>query len=553
MKGKVKIDPRPGRGWAGNLAPLLVAAGIALAPWAALAQQRTSILRPDASAGDPRDAETASLSPLPDGGASAIVLPRPLDLADADRYRQIFDLQDDGKFREAEVVLGWVDDHRLVGHVLAQRYLSAGYRTSYGELAAWLQLYADHPEAPRLYALALTRRPAGAPAPRRPEVDLAQTGGATDDSAIAGNPRWRTGLARWRSHDLAGAAAAFEGLAKSALDSPWDKATAAYWAARAHLKNREPDKVSSWLRVAAQYPRTFYGQLARRALGLDPSFDWSAKPLTAAGVQAVAANGTGQRVLALLQVGQTGLAEDEMRGLLRGANADLAAGLLGIAQSYQLSSISLGLGVMAEQRSSIRADADLYPLFHWQPKGGFIIDRALVFALARQESAFDATARSGAGATGLMQIMPGTARALGGRVKDLHDPATNLALGQEYLRRLLADPAINGDLILMSVAYNAGPGILMKWRAAYSSSDPLLFLESLPNRETRNFVERVMANYWIYQDRLGQDTPSLDRVAAGGWPVYQPQDGFAAVDNADGSAGTGGGLFNDEMLGGGSN
>jgi len=549
MKGKVENDPRPGRGWRGVLAPLLAAAGIALAPGVVRAQQ-TSVpsLRPDGG----RGAETASLSPLPDQGASTVTLPQPLGLADADRYRQIFDLQDAGKFHDAEVLLGWVSDHRLVGHVLAQRYLAAGYRASYAELAVWLQQYADHPEAPRLYALALKRRPAGASVPRRPEVDLFQSG-TTDDSSIAGNPYWRVGLARWRAHDLAGAATAFESLAKSEQDSPWDKATAAYWAARAHLKNREPDQVSTWLRVAAQYQRTFYGQLARRALGLDPSFDWSAKPLTAAGVQAVAANSTGQRALALLQVGEMGLAEDEMRGLLRDANPDLAAGLLGIAQSYQLPSIALGLGVMAEQRTSVRADADLYPLFHWKPKGGFIIDRALVFALARQESGFDTTARSGAGATGLMQIMPDTARALGGRATDLHDPATNLALGQEYLRRLLADPSINRDLILMSVAYNAGPGILLKWRASYSSSDPLLFLESLPNRETRNFVERVMANYWIYQDRLGQDTPSLDKVAAGGWPVYQAQDGFAAVDNADASPGTGGGLFNNGMLGGGSN
>jgi soluble lytic murein transglycosylase-like protein len=549
MKGKVKKCPRPGWGRAGVLAPLLVAAGIVLAPVVAHAQQSSvPSLRPDGG----RGAETASLSPLPDQGASTVTLPQPLGLADADRYRQIFDLQDAGKFRDAEVLLGWVSDHRLVGHVLAQRYLSAGYRASYGELAAWLQQYADHPEAPHLYALAVRRRPAGAPAPRRPEVDLFQSG-TTDDSSIGGNPYWRAGLARWRTHDLAGAAAAFESLAKSLLDSPWDKATAAYWAARAHLKNRQPDQVSTWLGVAAQYPRTFYGQLARRALGLDPSFDWSAKPLTSAGVRAVAANGTGQRVLALLQVGEMGLAEDEMRGLLRGASPDLASGLLGIAQSYQLPSIALGLGVMAEQRTNVRADVDLYPLFHWKPKGGFVIDRALVFALARQESGFDTTARSGAGATGLMQIMPDTARALGGRATDLHDPATNLALGQEYLRRLLADPSINGDLILMSVAYNAGPSILVKWRASYSSDDPLLFLESLPNRETRNFVERVMANYWIYQDRLGQDTPSLDKVAAGGWPVYQAQDGFAAVDNADANAGTGGGLFNDEMLGGGSN
>src|ERR1700759_5224282 len=104
MKGKLKTDPRPGWGWTGVLAPLLVAAGIGLAPLVALAQQQTSVptLRP----GDGRDAETASLSPLPVGGPGPAVLPQPLGLADADRYRQIFDLQDDGRFREAEVVLG---------------------------------------------------------------------------------------------------------------------------------------------------------------------------------------------------------------------------------------------------------------------------------------------------------------------------------------------------------------------------------------------------------------------------------------------------------------
>src|SRR5262249_9317567 len=234
--------------------------------------------------------------------------------------------------------------------------------------------------------------------------------------------------------------------------------------------------------------------------------------------------------------------EDEMRGLLPAANADLASGLLGIAQAYQLSSASLGLGVMAEQQDNVRADADLYPMFRWKPQGGFTMDRALVFALARQESGFDAHALSDAGATGLMQIMPSTAIAMGWSLKNLHEPATNLALGQAYMRRLLADPSVNGNLMLMMVAYNAGPGSLLKWLSAYSTRDPLLFLESIPNRETRDFVERVMANYWIYQDRLGQDSPSLDQVAAGGWPVYQAEDGVAAASGDDSS---GGGLITD--------
>ena len=127
--------------------------------------------------------------------------------------------------------------------------------------------------------------------------------------------------------------------------------------------------------------------------------------------------------------------------------------------------------------------------------------------------------------------MPGTAKALGYRTKALHDPATNLAMGQTYLKRLLADPLVGGDLFMMAVAYNAGPGTLAKWRAANTTDDALLFIESLPNQETRSFVQRVMANIWIYQQRLGQSTPTLDMVASGAWPRYQGQDETATASN----------------------
>ena len=81
----------------------------------------------------------------------------------------------------------------------------------------------------------------------------------------------------------------------------------------------------------------------------------------------------------------------------------------------------------------------------------------------------------------------------GDRRQDLHDPVVNLGLGQEYLRRLLADPAVDNNLFMMAIAYNAGPGTLAKWRAADATQDALLFIESLPKDETRTFVERVMA------------------------------------------------------------
>jgi soluble lytic murein transglycosylase len=549
MKKALKFDLRPGRRQALVGGLILVVAALAAGADCANAQQAgVPTLRPEPSAiafgtrplGRP---EMASLPPGSDqapsqaGGFSSVV--QSLEIDDANRYHQIFELQRQGRFREAELAMDWLNDHRLVGHVLAQRYLSARYTASYRELASWLARYGDHPEALRLYKLALKRQPSGAARPAKPDIDVFH-GGTPDGGAIASDPHWQAGLAAWRRGDLTIAAGQFEQAADAIDGGDWNNSAAAYWAARAHLKNREPAKVSLWLRQAAQYSRTFYGQLARRALGLDAEFNWTAKPISDAGAQALALSGRGQRALGLLQIGEVGLAEQEMQSLLASAGPDLAAGLHAVAQFYQLPSISLGLGVLAELKPNIHADADLYPVPRWQPRGGFTIDRALLFAMVRQESAFNVVADNASGAAGLMQLMPGTARAVGGGRQDLHDPIVNLTLGQEYMRRLLADPAVNNNLFMMAIAYNAGPGMLAKWRAADATSDPLLFIESLPKDETRNFVQRVMANIWIYQQRFGQPTPSLDHVAAGGWPIYQSQDGYAAASSqANGQASSG--------------
>ncbi len=544
MKKTLTVYLRPGRRQALTWGLILVVTALAVGADCAIAQQAdVPLLRPEASVIAPIPSagtgpggaslgrgETAALPANPDQAVGFSTIAKPLEIDDASRYRQIFDLQRQGRFREAELVMGWLNDHRLVGDVLAQRYLATGYAASYRELASWLTHYRDHPQAPALYKMAVKRRPAGAALPAKPEID-AWHGGTPDGSAAASDPHWHAGLAAWRAGNLTIAAGEFERAAATKDNGEWDVAAAAYWAARAHLKNREPAKVSSWLRQAAQYSRTFYGQLARRALGLDPEFDWSTKSITDAGAQALALSSRGQRALALLQIGEVSIAEQEMQALLPSAGPDLASALHAVAQAYQLPSLALRLGVMAELQPSIRADADLYPVPHWQPKGGFSLDRALLFAMVRQESAFNIAAVNASGATGLMQLMPATARALAGMRADLHDPTVNLTLGQEYMRRLLADPSVNNNLFMMAIAYNAGPGMLAKWRAADATSDPLLFIESLPKIETRNFVERVMANIWIYQERFGQATPSLDHVAAGGWPIYQSQDEFSAASS----------------------
>jgi len=156
------------------------------------------------------------------------------------------------------------------------------------------------------------------------------------------------------------------------------------------------------------------------------------------------------------------------------------------------------------------------------------VDPALVFALIRQESKFNPTAKSWAGARGLMQLMPRTASFVANdrkyrvsKTPFLFEPGLNMSLGQRYIEILRDDNKINGDLISMVAAWNGGPGNLNKWRRNMKyMDDPLMFIETIPSRETRVFVERVFANLWIYRDRLGQPAPSLDDLARGEWPAY---------------------------------
>jgi soluble lytic murein transglycosylase-like protein len=85
---------------------------------------------------------------------------------------------------------------------------------------------------------------------------------------------------------------------------------------------------------------------------------------------------------------------------------------------------------------------------------------------------------------------------------------------------------VGNNLFMLAAAYNAGPGNLQKWKSAsrHVDDDPLFFIETMPSRETRLFIERVLANYWIYQNRLGQSTSTLDAVASGASPIYDRQD-----------------------------
>jgi soluble lytic murein transglycosylase len=575
---------------------------------------------------EPRPVETAALTPPAGKLDTEAALPQPLSRADAERYRRIFALQRDGHWRAADAAIAALSDRLLMGAVLAQRYLHpTAYRSKYAELRAWLDLYSDHPDAPKIYALALKRQPAGAPAPVRPEQTSSISGGGlpeydleigfasrTPDApppdkaeevlrmrgafesdfgerrldaiesrlgaavgvldaveidgyrarlavqwyhsgdiarsfALAraaaersGNKvpesYWTAGLAAWRLGRLEDARRWFEALAQAPGVSPWVTSAGAYWASRVHLKAKRPHLVSHWLAKAAEHPRTFYGLLARRSLKLPASFDWNQRPLTRSDVAMLLGSPAGRRAAALLQAGQARSAERELEFLALGAGREMGRAVLAIAQRANLAQLAIRLGPRVSEKDGRRHDAALYPIPSWRPAEGFTVDRALIYAFMRQESGFRPDANSPAGAKGLMQLMPGTAAFIAEQAglpgePDLLDPAVNLSLGQRYILHLFQQPSVQGDLFRLVAAYNSGPGKVEEWRKRDDfNGDPLLFIESIPSRETRLFIERVLASYWIYRDRLGQPTPSLDAIAAGEWPTYTPlEEGSKAV------------------------
>jgi soluble lytic murein transglycosylase-like protein len=338
------------------------------------------------------------------------------------------------------------------------------------------------------------------------------------------------GLAAWRLERTDLAQPLFERASRAELAPVAIRAGASFWAARAHLRNNDPAGYAPWMRRAGEAKRTFYGLLARRTLGLGTDLAPARETLGSADIDALMATPQGLRAFALLQVGQPARAVAELRVLWAGSrgNPALNGSILRVAEAGGLTDFAAELAGLMQSADGRPHDDARFPLPTLRPAGGFRMDPALVYALTRLESNFDPDAVSGAGARGLMQIMPVTAQYVAGAsvsfaavAQRLHDPATNLSLGQSYVMYLAKHELVSGDLIHLLGSYNAGPTSFARMASGIpGSDDPLLFMESIPNDETRGFVPRALAYTWIYAARLRLPTPSLDALSAGAWPVF---------------------------------
>ena len=344
---------------------------------------------------------------------------------------------------------------------------------------------------------------------------------------------WTAGLQAFTRGNYAEAARRFEAVADAAPDqaSSWQLAAGSFWAARANLLAGNPQKFAPFLKRAALHARTFHGLIAQKTLGMRVEPDWKVPELDRRRTDILKNDRAGRRALALLQLGAATAAERELFAASIDADPQYIETVMSVALKANLPDLSMRVGnANWDQRHNIKGyDGGMYPVPPWQPAGGYSVDRALLWAIMRQESAFNPRARSTAGAMGLMQLMPGTARHVSTRYApetagaSPFDPGNNIALGQAYIISLLGE--VDGNLVRTAAAYNGGPGNVMRWdNALNAGQDPLLYIASIPFNETRDYVQRVLANYWLYQMRLGQPTPSLDQIAAHEWPRYTQQD-----------------------------
>lgn len=484
---------------------------------------------------------------------------------DAQLYAAAFDASREGAFDEVTEYLSKVSDPTLKGYALAAQYLSPQSKPAYGDLVEWLKTYGDHPQAPRIYDLALRKRgPADVATPRPlqmqrfalPKSDadvitpeerafesrnlrvaaafdaekLFYDNNDKDAYAIANaaGHHWIAGLAAYRMNDYGAARRHFEVLAMDGSVDPWTRSGAAFWAARSAIATGDARVAPDFLRLAARWPLTFYGIIAERQLGLEPGSGASAAPSamnTGEFERLARAYPQAKRAAALVQLERYQDAVIELRLALSLAESSDKPGLESLATSLGLS----GFGARAGSAATMAEVAKRYPVPTYQPDGGFTIDPALVFAIARQESKFNPGATSHAGARGLMQLMPKTGAWLAGDPNldpsRLHDPGFNLKLGQIYIRHLMDIGKPRGDIIRAVASYNGGPGSFGKWsRKMADATDALLVIETLPARETRDYVEKVMSNYWIYRQRMGQQSPTLDAVAAGTPSIFAEMD-----------------------------
>ncbi len=299
---------------------------------------------------------------------------------------------------------------------------------------------------------------------------------------------------------------------------PHSRSRAAYWAGRAAEALGQGDEAVRWYALAARNVTSFYGQLAAGHVQPEQDEALPADPEpTAADIARIDQLETTQVARLLAQIGEADLAR-----LFLAKNIDLARTpgerelVANLALSQGQPDIAVVIARQSERQGAPMIQAG-YPIVATAADDP-APEQALVLSLILKESAFHADLVSGAGARGLMQLLPGTAAQMAKSLKLanadnkdsvaaqlIRDPALNVRLGSDYVGSLLTD--FNGSYVLAVAAYNAGPNRVKRWLPDIGDPragvDPIDWIENIPYWETRDYVQRVLEAAQIYRRKLG--------------------------------------------------
>ncbi|TDT73900.1 soluble lytic murein transglycosylase [Litoreibacter halocynthiae] len=298
---------------------------------------------------------------------------------------------------------------------------------------------------------------------------------------------------------------------QEAVETPISLGRAGYWLGRAYEADGNAELAKAAYEFGALYQSSFYGQLAAERGGVprDPKMtgaekfpDWRTGEFTKSSVYDAA--------VTLHLAGLLSLSERFLVHLAESQTRDGIGQMIDLALEWDEPHIALMLAKQAARQG--------YEIYHGYfplsvPKGVKMeIPEEFALSIARRESEFDPTVVSGAGARGLMQLMPGTAQEVAGEIGEDYersrltdDPTYNARLGTAYLRSL--SERFGANPVLMSIGYNAGPSRAERWPAMFgdprgSDVDVVDWIEGIPFRETRNYVMRVTESFAPYRARL---------------------------------------------------
>lgn len=370
------------------------------------------------------------------------------------------------------------------------------------------------------------------------ELELAKKWGKVAADAKSEYGLWTMGLLNYKDAQYGAAEKYFSKILDLEQINDARKIEAAFWAGRAADANDNMDLAKKYWEIGAAHPMAFYGALSATMLGRTPEYEFFEQDCTDEDIDALREQKLGRVALALIQVNQKQRAEQYLKSMITADASDKTLHAINsVATAYGLPRVAIQIAGVVRDRGILEIDDDIiysaqYPLPDWEPMGGWSIDRALLFAITKQESGFRNTAKSGVGAKGVMQLMPGTAKLVAHKNKvkwsniDMSNPEHNMFLGQQYIVDLLAQPVIDNSIIKMLAAYNAGIGNVTKFEKTFGTYDPLLYIESFPAYETRGYIKRVLSNLWLYRARLNQPLTSMQELANGQWPLYTNEDEY---------------------------